>query len=70
MTLEEAKQEIPDFKSFCKLACNNCTSNDWYCPTLCITLKNAYRLNYEDILKCYARNDGDMTKVFRYIKRK
>lgn len=33
MTLEEAKQEIPNFKAFKNWCCTRCTANDWYCPS-------------------------------------
>lgn len=38
MTLEEAKQEIPDFNTFANEFCNACTS-DTYCSFYCDTLK-------------------------------
>lgn len=34
MTIEEAKEHIPDFEAFCKKACDLCTANDWYCPNV------------------------------------
>ena len=68
MTIEEAKEYIPDFDSFCKEACAVCTANDWYCPDVCDTLLKAGELDYERILKCYARNDGEMYKVLRWLK--
>lgn len=67
MTVEEARSEIIDIDYFCKSACNCCTANDWYCPTYCDTLEKARKISFERIVKCYARNDGDMSKVFRYL---
>ena len=29
MTIEEAKEYMPDIDSFCKEACNNCSA-EWY----------------------------------------
>lgn len=69
MTIEEAKREIPDFNTFQKEACNRCTANDWYCPSLCKMLLKAQKLDYNRILKCYARHGGEIWKVFRWIKR-
>lgn len=69
MTIEEAREEIPDIDTFCRHCCNRCTTNDWYCPSDCNMLEKARKLDFDRILKCYARNDGDLNKVFRYIKR-
>ena len=68
MTIEEAKEYIPDFEAFRKEACTVCTANDWYCPNVCDTLLKAGELDYNRILKCYARHDGEMYKVFRWLK--
>lgn len=69
MTIEEAKEYIPDFEAFRNEACTVCTANDWYCPfNVCDTLLKAGELDYNRILKCYARHDGEMYKVFRWIK--
>lgn len=67
MTYEVAKEEIVDFETFVKVACNSC-NNDWYCPSYCDVLEKANKMDFDLIIKCYARNDGDMCKVFRYIK--
>lgn len=67
MTLDEAREEIGSIDDFCKSACNVCTANEWYCPTECDTLLKARRLDFDRIVKSYARNDGDWSKVFRYI---
>lgn len=67
MTVDKAKNELRDINYFCKYACNMCTANDWYCPTECDTLQKARRIGFENIVKSYARNDGDWAKVFRYI---
>lgn len=67
MTVEEAKQEIPDIDTFCGHACDSC-NNDWYCPSYCDLLIKAHKIPFENILNCYARHDGDMYKVFRYIE--
>lgn len=67
MTVDEARNELQDINCFCKYACNMCTGNDWYCPTECDTLQKARRIDFENIVKCYARNAGDWAKVFRYI---
>lgn len=68
MTLEEAKQELCDIDTFCKTACDNCTANDYYCPSECEMLKKARKLDFDRIIKCYAKHDGDLYKVFAYLK--
>ena len=65
--VEEAREEIPNIDSFCKHACINC-SNDWFCPSFCDILEKAIKMDYELLVKCYARHDGDWRKVYRYIK--
>jgi hypothetical protein len=67
MTLEEAKQEIPDFDTFANEFCNACTS-DAYCSFYCDTLKKAERI-FDRVQVAYARHDGDMVKVDQYIKK-
>lgn len=87
MTIEEAKEYIPDFEAFCKEACDNCGEAGYcprYCEDLCETCVNcgeaeychlycedlckAARMDFNRILKCYARNDGEMYKVLRWLK--
>lgn len=67
MTLDEARKKLGNIDDFCKSACSVCTANDWYCPTECDTLRKARRMNFDCIIKSYARNDGDWSKVLRYI---
>jgi hypothetical protein len=69
MKLEEARNEVGNITDFCHSVCISCTANDWFCPTYCVELEKAYRMPFEKILKSYARNDGDIWKVVRYIKR-
>lgn len=66
MTIDEAKQEIPDFDTFANEFCNACTS-DTYCSFYCDTLKKAEHI-FDRVQAAYARHDGDMIKVDRYIK--
>ena len=40
MTIEEAKEYIPDFDTFCRQACL-CCNNEWFCPTYCDVLEKA-----------------------------
>ena len=67
MTIEEAWEEIPHIDSFCKHACINCKQS-WFCPDFCDNLEKAIKMDYERLVKCYTRNDGDWSKIFRYIK--
>lgn len=68
MNNKEALEELVDIDYFCKHACDTCTANDWYCPSECEMLKKARKLDFDRIIKCYAKHNGDMCKVFRYIK--
>lgn len=68
MTYEQAKEELCDIDTFCKTACDNCTSNDWYCPSECEILKKARKIDFDRIIKCFASNNGDLSKVIAYIK--
>ena len=65
---EEAKADLKNIDNFCHAACIHC-SNDWFCPTDCEMLKKARKMNFDLLIKCYARNEGDWSKIFRYIKR-
>ena len=69
MSIEEAKKDIPTIESFLRQSCNTCTANDWYCPSYCDDLEKAKKMPFEKIQQIYAKWDGDMVKVFRYIKR-
>lgn len=69
MTIKEAKEYIPDFEAFRNEFCSVCVANDWYCPNVCDTLLKAGELDYNRILKCYARNDGEIWKVVRWLKK-
>lgn len=69
MTIEEAKEECPTIDYFIHSACFCCTANDWYCSYFCDHIKKAQRMPFEKIQAAYARNDGDMKKIIRYIKR-
>ena len=68
MTIDEAKQEIPTFDSFADEMCNYCQS-DAYCPSYapCETLQKAEKM-FDRVQQAYARHDGDIIKVDRYIK--
>jgi len=66
MTLEEAKQECVDFDTFASEFCCACTAED-FCPSYCNTLIKAERI-FDRVLEAYARHDGDMRKVDRYIR--
>lgn len=68
MTYEEALQEIPNIDSFCRYVCNCGCGHEDYCPTECSLLEKARQLDFDRIVKCYARHEGDLEKVFRYIK--
>ena len=67
MTIEEAKEYIPDFEAFCKKACNMC-ENKYCCPQRCKDLCKAEQIDFNRILNCYARHDGEMYKVFWWLR--
>lgn len=67
MTIEEAKEYIPDFEAFCKEVCDNCGVY-FYCRIYCNLLRKAERMDFNRILKCYARHDGEMYRVLRWLK--
>lgn len=68
MNIDEAKEEIPTIERFLSMACGICTSNDWYCPSYCDVLEKAKRMPFQKIQQAYARHEGEMYKVIRYIK--
>ena len=67
MNKQEALDEIPDIDTFCRICCDRCTGNDYYCPSECDTLTKARKLDFDRIVNCYAKHDGDLNKVKRYI---
>ena len=69
MTYEEAIEEIENIENLCKQLCNSCTSNDWYCPDECKIIERAKQIPFEKIVKSYARNEGQLWKVARFIRR-
>lgn len=68
MTIEKAKEEIPDFETYAKICCNDCSATYWYCSSYCPELEKASRIPFDIIQKKYAQYDGDLRKVVRYIK--
>lgn len=67
MTTVDAREYIPNLTIFRKEACEACKQSD-YCPQYCDTLLKAERMDFNRILKCYARHDGEMYKVLRWLK--
>lgn len=68
MTEQQAREEIPDIDYFCYEVCTKGCGHEDYCPSECQTLQKARELDFDRIIKSYARNDGDLNKVCRYIK--
>ena len=56
------------FEEFAEEVCNNCTANDYYCPSYCDLLEKASKISFERIRKKYIEHEGDIGKVCRYIK--
>lgn len=67
MTIEEAREEIPCEEIFEAKMCAYC-GFDGYCPNRCYELLKFRKLDFERVVKCYARNGGEMHKVIRFIK--
>ena len=69
MTAQEVKEYYGDTpEQFCRTLCNSCTSNDWYCPTLCNELEWVMR-NFEKAVERMAKLDGDEVKFSQGLKR-
>lgn len=56
-----------NIKEFAHESCTYC-SCDWYCPSYCDVLEKAEKMDFELIRKKYIQHEGDLTKVWRYIK--
>lgn len=69
MTIEEAKEELKDLEVLEWAMCDYCTANDFYCYSPCAERDKIKQIGYDRIIKSYARNNGDIEKVFQYIKR-
>ena len=68
-SLERVQEEISTFEEFTIFCCNRCKM-DWFCPSSCTSLRKAETLDFSLIQQAYFRNNGDLSKVFRYIRRK
>lgn len=68
MTIEQAREEVPTIDYFLAMSCGMCTGNDAYCPNYCDDLIKAQQLPFDKIISAYARYDGDMRYVMRYIR--
>ncbi len=69
MTIEQAREEFENYGQFAHAVCTVGCGHEWYCPSWCDVLLKGEKMDFERILKSYARNDGDMNKVVRFIKR-
>lgn len=68
MTLEQAKDDLPNFDMLLSLMCDGCSSED-YCPSYCSTLEKAKKIPFEKLQIKYQKVDGDLVKLWNYIKR-
>lgn len=59
---------IDNFQELVRIICIYCNS-EWYCPNDCDVLNKARKIPFEKIQKAYERNDKDVSKLIRYIKR-
>ncbi len=69
MQIEQAKRECGSIDDLCHTLCDYCTSNDWDCPSDCDFLIKARKIGIDRLTSCYAKHDGDLQKVVRYIRR-
>jgi hypothetical protein len=69
MTIEQAKIEIPDLETYFKLDCDVNCLHDFYCPSDCKEHIKARKLGIDKIQSAYARHDGDLVEVTKYIRR-
>lgn len=74
MTIEEAREEIPRFEVFAEKMCSRCANLD--CFGLCADLCAQYQkvkiiaiIDFKRIQKAYARHNGDIVKVVKFIDR-
>jgi hypothetical protein len=67
MTIEEAKEIMPDINWIFKNICHTCSNID-ECAN-CKLHKKASRIGYDNIIECFAKTDGNMKKVLRYIRK-
>ena len=69
MTREELIDQYGDSaESLCKAICDDCTANDWYCPTPCKTCGWVQR-NYEKAVERLMKLDGDLYEFCKRVKR-
>lgn len=69
MTIEQAKIEIPDLETYFRLDCDTDCNLDYYCPSDCKDHTKARKLGIDKIQSAYARHDGDLWEVTKYIRR-
>ena len=70
MTVEEVKEQYGEVNTLCKILCNSCTANDWYCSKDCESIAWVRR-NYDRAVRKLAEYDGEDWKVLsraRYWK--
>ena len=70
MTIEEAREQIPHFGTFRRMVCSDCpfTTKKFCLWHDCDEMNKARAMDFNRILKCYARHDGEMHKVLRWLK--
>ena len=68
MTIEQAREEIPNFEVLAGFMCKDCTANDWYCNGYCEMLTKAQKIPFERLQKMYAKYDGDLYELSKYIR--
>ena len=68
MTVEQVKEEFGNTADvLCQSICDNCTANDWYCPTYCSTCEWVQR-NSDKAVERLAKLDGDLYTFCKRVK--
>ena len=66
---EQVKEEYGSLDNMCLEICNCCTAvPDGYCTGGCTTLDKMKTIGFDQLAKIYAKHDGNLLKVLRYIK--
>lgn len=52
-----------------RMICDECTSNDWYCPSDCDLLIKLKKMDEDKIIKKYVDSQEDIIAVAMYVKR-
>lgn len=69
MNVDYSLVGVPDINTICGMICDDCTANDWYCPSDCDLLIKLKKMDRNKIFKKYVDSQGDTVAVAKYVKR-